>query len=115
MLPHEPDEEPLAWKSKSPASEPLPQSPPTMSTRHPEFEFTGRQKPSTHCAGSPVAIIPPPPLAYGKTGGNNEMRYFEIYKTGGYAPGPPFVWAAPVEPGRVQTWKLRGLRPPVPH
>ena len=43
------------------------------------------------------------------------MRYFEIYKTGGFAPGPPFVWAAPVEPGRVQTFKLRGLRPAVPH
>lgn len=43
------------------------------------------------------------------------MRYFEIYKTGGCAPGPPFARAAPVEPGQVQTWKLRGLRPPVPH
>ena len=43
------------------------------------------------------------------------MRYFEIYKTGGFAPGPPFAWAAPVEPRRVQVWKLRGLRPPVPH
>lgn len=42
------------------------------------------------------------------------MRYFEIYKTGGFAPGPPFAWAAPVEPRRVQVWKLRGLRPPVP-
>ena len=43
------------------------------------------------------------------------MRYFEIYKTGGGPPGPPFGWAAPVEPGRAQAGKRRGLRPPVPH
>ena len=42
------------------------------------------------------------------------MRYFEIYKTGGFAPGPPFARAAPVEPGQVQTWKLLGGGPPLP-
>lgn len=40
MLPLELDEETSATKQKSPAFEPLPQLPPTMSTRHPESEYT---------------------------------------------------------------------------
>ena len=40
MPPPEFDDEPLASKQKSPAFEPSPQPPPTMSTRHPESEYT---------------------------------------------------------------------------
>lgn len=40
MPPLEFDEELLALKQKSPAFEPSSQLPPTMSTRHPENEYT---------------------------------------------------------------------------